>query len=250
MRLDRIIAVRSRKTVFRDGDYTAKVFDADYSKVSILNEAQNLAKVETTGLKVPELIGVIQVNGKWSIVSRYIPGKSLSRLMKEHPAESEAYLERMVRLQLQLHGTQCPLLNPLADVLQQKLLRAGLEPEETAALQLRLDGLERGTRVLHGDFCPSNVIITPEDEAYIIDWSCAAQGSPEADIARTYLVLLLQGNPELAEQYLNRICALGGIFRQRVQLWLPLVAAARASRGIPEEQALLRSFIRMAVQKD
>ena len=250
MRLDRIIAVRSRKTVFRDGDYTAKVFDADYSKVSVLNEAQNLAKIETTGLQVPELIGVIQIDGKWSIVSRYIPGKSLSRLMKENPAESDAYLERMVRLQLQLYAIECPLLNRLSDVLLQKLRQAPLEPAETAALYTWLEGLEKQTTICHGDFCPSNIIITPENEAYIIDWSYAAQGSPEADIARTYLVLLLQGNPDLAKRYLDRVCNLGGISGQTVQLWLPVVAAAQAARSTPEERALLHTFIRMAVQEN
>jgi len=250
MRLDRIIAVRSRKTVFRDGDFTAKVFDADYSKVRILDEAQNLAKIETTGLKVPELIGVVQIDGKWSIVSRYIPGKSLSRLMKENPGESDAYLDRMARLQLQIHAMECPLLTPLTDVLLKKLRQARLEPAETAALLARLERLEKKARICHGDFCPSNIILTPEDEAYLIDWSRAAQGNPEADIARTYLVLLLQGNSELAEHYLNRICALGGISGQVVQDWIPLVAAAQAARSTPEERALLHTFIRMAVQEN
>ena len=35
MNLDRIIAVRTNKTVYRDGEYCVKVFDDDFSKVEI-----------------------------------------------------------------------------------------------------------------------------------------------------------------------------------------------------------------------
>ena len=41
MKLDQIIAVRKNKTVYRDGDRCIKVFDADYSKADVLNEALN-----------------------------------------------------------------------------------------------------------------------------------------------------------------------------------------------------------------
>lgn len=50
MKLDRIIAVRTGKTVYRDGDRVIKVFDSDYSKADILNEALNQARIEETGL--------------------------------------------------------------------------------------------------------------------------------------------------------------------------------------------------------
>ena len=42
---DRIIAVRTGKTVYRDGDTAVKVFDADYAKPDILSEALNQARV-------------------------------------------------------------------------------------------------------------------------------------------------------------------------------------------------------------
>ena len=48
MNLDRIIAVRTNKTVYRDGEYCVKVFDDDFSKVDVLNEALNQARVEET----------------------------------------------------------------------------------------------------------------------------------------------------------------------------------------------------------
>ena len=43
MKLDRVIAVRNNKTIYRDGDRCVKVFHADYSKADVLNEALNQA---------------------------------------------------------------------------------------------------------------------------------------------------------------------------------------------------------------
>ena len=53
MKLDKVIAVRTNKTVYRDGHLAIKVFDSDYSKADVLNEALNQARVEETALNVP-----------------------------------------------------------------------------------------------------------------------------------------------------------------------------------------------------
>ena len=58
MNMDRIIAVRSKKTVYRDGDRCLKVFNEDYSKADVLNEALNQARVEETGLSIPKVLEV------------------------------------------------------------------------------------------------------------------------------------------------------------------------------------------------
>ena len=54
MTLDRVIAVRTAKTVYRDGDLCVKVFNEDFSKADVLNEALNQARIEETGLKSTE----------------------------------------------------------------------------------------------------------------------------------------------------------------------------------------------------
>lgn len=84
MKLDKIIAVRNSKTVYRDGDKCIKLFDSDYSKADILNEALNQARIEETGLNIPKIREIMTIDGKWAIVSDYIKGKTLSRLMTEN----------------------------------------------------------------------------------------------------------------------------------------------------------------------
>ena len=55
MKLEKVIAVRNSKTIYRDGSYVIKVFDEGYSKADILNEALNIARVEETGLPIPHV---------------------------------------------------------------------------------------------------------------------------------------------------------------------------------------------------
>ena len=83
MKFDNVISVGINKTVYRDGDHAIKVFDADYSKADVLNEALNQARVEETGLNIPKAIEVSKIDGKWAIVTEYISGKTLETLMKE-----------------------------------------------------------------------------------------------------------------------------------------------------------------------
>ena len=83
MKLDRVIAVRNSKTIYRDGDRCVKVFSEDYSKADVLNEALNQARIEETGLNIPKILEVTMVEGKWAIVSQYIQGKTLAQLMEE-----------------------------------------------------------------------------------------------------------------------------------------------------------------------
>ena len=91
MNLDRIIAVRNNKTVYRDGDRCLKVFNEGYSKADVLNEALNQARIEETGLNIPRVLEVTVIDGKWTIVSDYIKGKTLAQLMQENPEKKDEY---------------------------------------------------------------------------------------------------------------------------------------------------------------
>ena len=61
MKLERIIAVRTSKTVYRDGNLCVKVFGDEYAKSRILAEAATHAKIEETGLGVPKILEVTKI---------------------------------------------------------------------------------------------------------------------------------------------------------------------------------------------
>lgn len=243
MKLDKVIAVRTDKTVYRDGDLAIKVFNEDYSKADVLNEALNQARVEETGLNVPKVVEVTKLDGKWAIVTQFIPGKTLDALMKEHPEKKDEYLNLFVDLQLQIHQQKAPLLNKLKDKMNRKIAETTLDATTRYELHTRLEGMPKHNKVCHGDFNPSNIIITEDGTAYILDWSHATQGNASADVARTYLLFRLQGDEALADQYLNLFCKKSDTAKQYVQQWLPIVAASQSVKGKPEEREFLLNWV-------
>ena len=98
MKLDTIIAERINKKIYRDGDKVIKLFSKDYSKADVLNEALNHARVEETGLNIPELYEVTRIDGKWAIVSQYIEGENLADLIAANPKNYDEYMAMFVDL--------------------------------------------------------------------------------------------------------------------------------------------------------
>ena len=231
------------KKLYRDGDRLIKSFDESYSKAGILNEALNQARVEETELNIPKVLGVTVVEGRWSLIWEYIDGETLEALMHKHPEKEDEYLNFFVDLQIRMSSERVPLLGHLRDKMHMKISASAYPATVRYDLHMRLDGLPRHNKLCHGDFQPSNVVITPDGTPYIIDWSHATQGNGSADAARTYLIFKLQGKDELAEKYLKLFCAKTDTAIQYVQRILPIVAASQSVKGKPEEKEFLDKWV-------
>ena len=243
MKPENVIAVSKNKTIYRDGDRCIKLFDEDYSKADILNEALNQARVEETGLNIPKILEVAKIDGKWAIVLEYISGKTLTQLMAENPDKKLEYIDMMVDLQLSVHQKKAPLLNKLKDKMNRKINQTDLDATTRYELHTRLEGMPKHNKVCHGDFNPSNIIITDDGTPYIIDWAHATQGNAAADAARTYLLFSLAGDKEGADYYMKSFCKKSDTAMQYVQKWLPIVAASQSVKGNPEERHFLLSWV-------
>ena len=243
MKLDRVIAVRNNKTIYRDGDVCVKVFNDDYSKADVLNEALNQARIEETGLNIPKVREVTMVDGKWAIVSDYIKGKTLQQLMDEDGENKDKYIEMLVDLQLEVHSKVSPLLGKLKDKMNRKICQSDLDATTRYDLHTRLEAMPKHNKVCHGDFNPSNVIITDEGKAYILDWAHATQGNASADAARTYLLFWLHGDIDGAKKYLDHFCQKSDTAKQYVQKWMPIVAASQSVKGNEKEREFLLSWV-------
>ena len=115
MTFEKVLAERKDKVIYKDGDTTIKVFDSNYPKSDILNEALNHARVEETGLPIPAIKAVSVIDGKWAISIEYVEGKTLEKIMEEDPDNFDKYLEQFVDLQLMVQSKKAPLLNKLKD---------------------------------------------------------------------------------------------------------------------------------------
>ncbi len=243
MKLDNVIAQRATKTVYKDGDCAVKVFNEGYNKADILNEALNQARVEETGLNIPKIREVTVIDGKWAIVSDYIEGETLAELMEKNPDKTEEYLELFVDIQMNIHEKTAPLLSRLKDKMNRKISSTTLDATTRYELHTRLEGMPKHLKVCHGDFNPSNVVITKDGTAYILDWSHATQGNASADVARTYLLFCLNGNEALAKKYLSLFCKKSNTAMQYVQKWMPIVAASQSVKGNEKEREFLLSWV-------
>ena len=242
MKLDNIIATRAKKTVYRDGDRCIKVFSEEYSKADVLNEALNQARIKETGLNIPKILEVTTVDGKWAIVTEFIEGKTLSQMMKEDAENKEKYIEMLVDIQMAIHSKTCPLLTKLKDKMNRKISSTSFDATTRYDLHTRLEGMPKHSKVCHGDFNPSNIVITEDGTPYILDWAHATQGNASADVARSYLLFCLAGDEKTAEQYLNLFCKKSDTAKQYVQKWMPIVAASQSVKGNEMERELLMSW--------
>ena len=238
-----LIHESSGKKLYRDGNKLIKSFDESYSKAGILNEALNQARVEETNLNIPKVLGVEVIGGKWSLIWEFIEGDTLEELMQKNPEKRDEYLEYFVDLQIRMSKEKVPLLGHLRDKMHAKISASAFPATVRYDLHVRLDSLPRHKKLCHGDFQPSNVVITKDGTPYIIDWSHATQGNGSADAARTYLIFKLQKKDEMAEKYLRLFCQKTDTAIQYVQRILPIVAASQSVKNKPGEAEFLASWV-------
>lgn len=246
MKLKDVIYETHGKKIYRDGDKAVKVFDEEFSKAEVLNEALNQARVEEIGINMPKIHEVTKVDGKWAIVTDFIEGKTLAQIMDENPDKIDELTDKFVDIQIKILSKRSPLLTDLRDKMQRKISSTKLDATTRYELHTRVNSMKKHNKVCHGDFVPSNIIFTPDGEYYVIDWAHVTQGNGAADAARTYLMLILGGKEDLAEKYLDTYCAKTDTAKQLVQLWMPIVAASQSVKGIPEEQELLMRWANVA----
>lgn len=243
--LNNLIVERKTKSVYEDNGNTIKLFVENYSKSNILNEALNQARVEEgTDLNIAKLKEVTTINGKWAIVSEHIYGKSLEQLMKENPDRIDEYMNLFVDIQLEVLSKNVPLLNRMKEKYRSRINESNLFESNTKyELLQRLAGMDSRAKLCHGDFVPSNVIITDNGEHYIIDWSHVTQGNAAGDSATTYLKFCMHNKQDLAEKYLNIFSEKSKIIKMNIQKWIPIVAANEYIKQKPEEKEMLKQWI-------
>ena len=241
-----IIAERENKTVYHVEDEVIKLFVKTHPMSNVFNEALIHACAEEAGIPVPALKGVSEINGRWALSMEYIEGDNLNDLLKAHPRQYQKYIDKLVDIQLEVAKHRAYRLRNTVDKMV-SVINGMDEIDASTRYELlqRLHGMHRHTKICHGDFVPSNVILRKDGSYCILDWSHATQGNAGADAAITYLRFSLE-NEKWADYYLKTFCRKSDTAIQYVQKWLPIVAAAQLVKHIPEEKDLLEKWISVA----
>ncbi|HJG63005.1 aminoglycoside phosphotransferase family protein [Enorma massiliensis] len=237
---------RGNKVVYDLGDKIAKVFNETKPVSDVFNEALNLARINECGIRSPKALEVTKLEGDeagWALITTKVPGVTLAEKIEAEPQRFGEYLEQFVDLQIEIHGYTSPLLNRQDDKYA-RMINSLEAINATTRYNLleRLDGLKKGTAVCHGDFNPSNVIVSEDGTLSVCDWAHATQGAPAADVAMTYLLFSLTSK-EQAEAYLDTYCERADMAKQIVRQWLPVIAASELARKRKVNEEFLMSWV-------
>ena len=238
-----LLIKHAHKEVYKYEDSLIKLFENTYAKSDIFNEALNTVRVEETGLDVPGVKEVTQIDGKWALITEYNEGVTLEKLMEDNPDKLEEYMEQFVELQIEIHGKQSSLLRRLKGKLQRQINSLKIIDATTRyELLARLEGMPKHKKLCHGDYNPSNVIVSEDGTLKVIDWAHATQGNASADAAMTYLLFALK-DQDKADLYLRLYCKKSDTARQYVQKWIPIVAASQLTKDNELEKEFLMKWI-------
>lgn len=238
-----LIVKRPYKEVYKCEDAIVKVFEESHPKSDVFNEALITARIEETGLDIPKVKEVFQVDKKWAIAIEYKDGKTLEEMMESDKKNLEKYMEDFVDLQLEIHKKTSPLLKGMKDKLVRQINSLKeLDATNRYELLTRLESMPKHNKVCHGDFNPSNVIVGKNGKMTVVDWAHATQGNASADAAMTYLLFALK-DQDTADLYMKLFCKKSDTPRQYVQQWLPIVAAAQLTKDNELEKEFLMKWI-------
>ena len=225
-----VLLERTDKVVTRDKNTVLKIFGPSYKVSAILNEAMNEARAAETGLPVAKVIEVLKLRDHWCIRREWVEGKTLADVMTSDKKNLMKYLKEFVAIQCEIFSKTSDRMGNLADKLDKQISASPLPKETRYDLHMKLQSFARGKALCHGDFNPTNVIITPKGDWRVIDWSHVRLGDPLADVARTYLLFWLSGYIAAAEKYMAIACDALKAKVSDVQKWLPVVAAAESAK--------------------
>lgn len=241
-----IIEEKSYKTVYREGNVIVKEFTPSHPKSDVFNEAYIHACVEDAGVPVPKLLGVNPVGGGWAISMEYVDGKTLWELMQENPEQIDAYLEKLVDIQLEVGAYRVRRLRNTRLKLEDSIKTlTEIDASTRYELLQRIHGMAPHSKLCHGDLVPSNIVLKEDGSWVVLDWAHASAGNAGADAAITYMRFSLDA-PELAEKYLRLFCKKADMPIQYIQTWMPVVAAAQLTKHKGAERELLEKWISVA----
>jgi Phosphotransferase enzyme family len=255
VKLGQAIARGTRSTVYLCGrNEVAKVPLPMTPDSWIRYEATYTAAVRAVGAPAPQVIDVVELDGRLVAIYERIVGPSMWESMLTTPVGAEAAGRQLAAIHQHIIGLPVPLTVPRQqDRLLGKIRQAAMiEPELIAASSL-FSHNPHLARLCHGDLHPGNVIIG-EQGPVVIDWFDACRGSVVADVARTSLLIGAGGAtsasiPHLPGAAHDVLGALHGAYLEAMtnhlaidpvefDTWRRVEAAARVAEGLAPSELL------------
>jgi aminoglycoside phosphotransferase (APT) family kinase protein len=176
-------------------------------------EAEAMRQASAAGVPVPVVHELVTVEGRPGMVMERIDGAPMLASATSRPWQIPRLARQFGEIHATLHRRAAPAgMTSVHDAARRRIER--LEPTDAwmrSWVDRELEQLPSGTALMHGDFHPGNVLVD-ERGPHVIDWTGVAMGPPEADVART-LVLVETAVPPTASWFQKLLI---GVARTRV----------------------------------
>ena len=235
--------------LFRDDPWAAKRRDTEMAAMSAVSGAAG---------PMPAALGTVEVDRRPGLLVERVEGIDMLTRIGKQPWSVVSAGGAMANVHAAVHRAQASSsLETLHNRLERQIKLVATQRADIADRGLRaLESLPQGDRLLHGDFHPGNIILSPRGPI-VIDWPNATRGDPAADVARTLLMMRLGDLPPgtpwiilrlekfgrglLRSRYVSTYRRAAGIDMALVERWTVPVAIGRLTEGIePERPKILK----------
>jgi uncharacterized protein (TIGR02172 family) len=198
-------------------DKVVKLFYPGFSADYVQYEYKINRRAAETGLPVPQVYELLELEGRQGIVFERIEGPLMLDLMFVQADRVEELARAFADAHAQIHAVRVSgfpsLHEPLANVVETS---PWIDDRQRARVRGILCDLPEGDVLVHGDYHPGNVTISARGPI-ILDWLTARQADPHADVANTVMVLRCASVPGDDPVVIERINAVRGAFLDTYQ---------------------------------
>jgi aminoglycoside phosphotransferase (APT) family kinase protein len=214
-----------------DDDSVVKLDKPEFRGVAAI-EAEFLGQLEASGLPVPRVGELVEIDGRTGFAMERLRGPLLTQLIVAGD-DVDRLVHTFVDTQLDINRLSATGLPELRPRLASEIACAHLAPTVAAELSRAVEQMASPVGVCHFDFHPDNVIVTRSGWR-VIDWIGAAHGPTHADFARSLVLRANSGSPEL-RAFVRSVGVLGRAARavtdDELDGWTRVVAGARLAEG-------------------
>lgn len=252
---------RTAQVLFWDNDKVLKLFREDFTLSHVQKEERIVRTVFETGLPVPAVHGIVEVDGRYGILFDRVDGPLMMEEMLTKPDQITHLTKLFAEIHAKMHIITIPDLPSQRQKLASQIRSAPrLSDKERKAALSALTRLPEDDKLCHGDYHPGNILMSSQGPV-VIDCADGSKGNPHADVARTLLLLhtaepdwiddmeqrtiirkLIQSFP--LDVYFQQYREFQSLSQEQLDTWKLPVAAARLSEGLrPIEKDRLMSIV-------
>lgn len=180
-----------------------KLFHSDYSAEEVRREFTNTSEAFELGATTMRCYEFVEQADRCGLIFDRLTGPSLTKLPDTKPLMFFELPVILGRLHASMHEKKTDRLRSVKDVVLDMVDSdplAFLSQTQKEAARRYVKALPEGSSLLHMDYHPENIIVTPEGPV-VIDWMTALRGDPAADVAYTSLISveaeLWPGTPQI-----------------------------------------------------